>query len=97
MRITNANEVAIIALLVVWVVCIIICLLKGKYVMALLGIAATIAWNVLSRGIGGIYVLSLMQMLLLMPFFGAMRLAHPQSYSCSPLCNHEKNAPTAAK
>jgi hypothetical protein len=83
MKIKNANEATIIillALLVAWVVCIIICLLKGKYGLAIVGFVAAVAQQVGLPPIAGIYILNLIYPLWLSPFFGAMRLAHPKSY-----------------
>lgn len=82
------NSILLLALLVAWVVCIIICLLKRKYVMTIVGIAAAIAQQVGLPPIGGIYILNLIYPLWLLPFIGAMRLAHPSSYYANWFYRH---------
>src|SRR5882724_9305719 len=83
MNITNATEattIILIALLVAWVVCFIICLMKGKYGMAIVGLVAAVAQQIGLPQIGGIYIFNLIYPLWLLPFLGAMRLANPKSY-----------------
>jgi hypothetical protein len=91
MKITNANEaivIMVLALTVAWVVCIIVCLLKGRYGMAIIGIVAAVAQEIGLPPIGGIYILNLIYPLWVLPLFGAMRLAHPQSYYANWFYGH---------
>ena len=64
----------------VWLASVIICFLKGKPGSALVGIVAGFAQEIGLPPIGGIYILNLIYPLWVLPFFGAMRLAHPESY-----------------
>jgi hypothetical protein len=64
----------------VWLACIIVCFLKGKPGSAIVGIVAGVAQEIGLPPIGGIYILNLIYSLWLLPFLGAMRLAHPESY-----------------
>jgi len=68
------------AISLTWIVCLIICVLKGKYGMAIVGFMAAVAQQIGLPPIGGIYILNLLYPLWLLPFVGAMRLAHPKSY-----------------
>ena len=88
MKITDANMIVVLALTVAWVVCIIVCFLKGKYGMAIIGIVAAVAQEVGLPPIGGIYILNLIYPLWVLPFFGAMRLARPQSYYANWFYRH---------
>ena len=64
----------------VWLACVIICFLKGKPGSAVVGIVAGVAQEIGLPPIGGYYILNLLHPLWLLPIFGAMRLAHPESY-----------------
>jgi hypothetical protein len=64
----------------VWLASVIICLSKGKPGSALVGIVAGVAQEIGLPPIGGIYILNLIYPLWVLPFFGALRLAHPESY-----------------
>jgi hypothetical protein len=64
----------------VWLACVIICFLKGKPGSAIVGIAAGVAQEVGLPPIGGYYILNLLYPLWLLPIFGAIRLARPDSY-----------------
>jgi hypothetical protein len=68
------------AISLMWLVCLIICVLKGKYGMAIVGLAAAVAQEIGLPPIGGYYILNLLYPLWILPIFGAMRLAHPKSY-----------------
>ena len=68
------------AISLTWIVCLIICVLKGKYGMAIVGFIAAVAQQIGLPPIGGIYILNLFYPLWLLPLIGAMRLAHPKSY-----------------
>ena len=48
--------------------------------MAIVGFVAAVAQQIGLPPIGGIYILNLLYPLWLLPFVGAMRLAHPKSY-----------------
>ena len=48
--------------------------------MAVVGFVAAVAQQIGLPPIGGIYILNLLYPLCLLPFVGAMRLAHPKSY-----------------
>ena len=63
-----------------WLACLIICALKAKYGMALIGFVAAVAQQIGLPPIGGYYILNLLYPLWLLPIYGAMRLAHPKSY-----------------
>jgi hypothetical protein len=69
-----------LAISLVWLVCLVVCFLKAKYAMAIVGLVAAVAQEVGLPPIGGYYILNLIYPLWLLPFFGAMRLAHPKSY-----------------
>jgi hypothetical protein len=68
------------AISLTWIVCLIICVLKGKYGMAIVGFVAGVAQQIGLPPIGGIYIFNLLYPLWLLPFVGAMRLAHSKSY-----------------
>ena len=70
----------LIAISLAWLVCVIICVLKAKYGMAIVGVVAAVAQEIGLPPIGGIYILNLIYPLWLVPFWGALRLAHPESY-----------------
>jgi hypothetical protein len=76
----DTNLLIASAILLMWLVCLIICVLKGKYGMAVVGFVAAVAQQIGLPPIGGIYILNLLYPLCLLPFVGAMRLAHPKSY-----------------
>jgi hypothetical protein len=76
----NAQLLIVLAISLVWLVCLVVCFLKGKYGMAIVGLIAGVAQEVGLPPIGGYYILNLIYPLWLLPFFGAMRLAHPKSY-----------------
>jgi hypothetical protein len=64
----------------VWLACAIICFLKGKPGSAIVGIGAGVVQEIGLPPIGGYYILNLFYPLWLLPIFGAMRLARPDSY-----------------
>ena len=76
----NAQLLIALAISLTWLVCLVVCLLKGKYGMAIVGLVAAVAQEVGLPPIGGYYVLNLIYPLWLLPVFGALRLAHPKSY-----------------
>jgi hypothetical protein len=76
----NAQLLIVIAISFVWLVCLVVCFIKGKYGMAIVGLVAAVAQQVGLPPIGGYYILNLIYPLWLLPVFGAMRLAHPMSY-----------------
>ena len=63
-----------------WLACVIICFLKGKPGSAVIGIVAGVAQEIGLPSIGGYYILNLLYPLWLLPIFGAIRLARPDSY-----------------
>jgi hypothetical protein len=63
-----------------WLACVIICFLKGKPGSAIVGIAAGVAQEIGLPPIGGYYILNLLYPLWLLPLYGAIRLARPDSY-----------------
>jgi hypothetical protein len=69
-----------LAISLTWLVCLIICVLKGKYGMAIVGFVAAVAQEIGLPPIGGYYILNPIYPLWLLPIYGAMRLAHPKSY-----------------
>jgi hypothetical protein len=70
-----------IASSLVWLACAIICILKGKLGMAIIGFMAAIAIAVWTLPpIGGYYVLNILYPISFIPIWGAIRLAHPESY-----------------
>jgi hypothetical protein len=64
----------------VWLACVIICFLKNKPRSAIVGIAVGVAQEIGLPPIGGYYILNLLYPLWLLPIFGAIRLARPESY-----------------
>jgi hypothetical protein len=76
----DAKTLVLIAMSLIWLLCLIVCFLKAKYGMAIVGLVAAVAQEVGLPPIGGYYILNLIYPLWLLPFFGAMRLAHPESY-----------------
>jgi hypothetical protein len=65
----------------VWLACAIICILKGKLGMAIIGFMAAIAIAVWTLPpIGGYYILNILYPISFIPIWGAIRLAHPESY-----------------
>jgi hypothetical protein len=64
----------------VWLGCVIICFLKGKPGCAIVGIAAGAAQEIGLPPIAGYYILNLLYPLWVLPIFGAIRLARPDSY-----------------
>jgi hypothetical protein len=76
----NAQLLVDIAISLVWLVCLVVCFIKSKYGMAIVGLVAAVAQQVGLPPIGGYYILNLIYPLWLMPFLGAIRLAHPKSY-----------------
>jgi hypothetical protein len=76
----DAKTLVLIAISLIWLLCLVACFLKAKYGMAIVGLVAAIAQGVGLPPIGGYYILNLIYPLWLLPFFGAMRLAHPKSY-----------------
>ena len=76
----DAKTLVLIAISVLWLLCLVVCFLKGKYGMAIVGLIAAVAQEVGLPPIGGYYILNLIYPLWLLPFIGAVRLAHPKSY-----------------
>jgi hypothetical protein len=76
----DAKTLVPIAIWLVWLLCLVVCFLKAKYGMAIVGLVAAVAQEVGLPPIGGYYIFNLIYPLWLLPFFGAMRLAHPKSY-----------------
>src|SRR6266849_1901705 len=76
----NAQPVIAVTIALIWLVCLVVCFLKANYAMAIVGLVAAVAQQVGLPPIGGCYILNLIYPLWLLPFFGVMRLAHPQSY-----------------
>src|SRR5439155_10990112 len=74
------KTLVLIAISVLWLLCLVVCFLKGKYGMAIVGLIAAVAQEVGLPPIGGYYILNLIYPLWLLPFIGAVRLAHPKSY-----------------
>jgi hypothetical protein len=72
--------IAISLISLAWLACVIICVIKGKYGTVILGVGAAIAQYVGLPPIGGYYILNLIYPLWLLPVYGALRLAHPESY-----------------
>jgi hypothetical protein len=68
------------AISLMWLVCLLICILKGKYGVAIVGFVAAVAQEIGLPPVGGYYILNLLYPLWLLPIYGAMRLAHPKSY-----------------
>ncbi len=68
------------AISLTWLVCLVVCILKAKYGMAVVGLVAAVAQEIGLPPIGGYYVLNLIYPLWLLPIYGAMRLANPNSY-----------------
>ncbi len=76
----DAQTLVPIAISLIWLLCLVVCFLKAKFGMAIVGLVAAVAQGVGLPPIGGYYILNLIYPLSLLPFFGAMRLAHPMSY-----------------
>ena len=76
----DAKTLVLIAISVLWLLCLVVCFLKGKYGMAIVGLIAAVAQEVGLPPIGGYYILNLIYPLWLLPLIGAVRLAHPKSY-----------------
>jgi hypothetical protein len=76
----DAKTLVLIAISVLWLLCLVVCFLKGKYGMAIVGLIAAVAQEAGLPPIGGYYILNLIYPLWLLPFIGAVRLAHPKSY-----------------
>ncbi len=76
----NTQQIIVITISLVWFVCLVVCFLKGKYVMAVVGLIAAVAQQVGLPPVGGYYILNLIYPLWFLPFIGAVRLAHPKSY-----------------
>jgi hypothetical protein len=76
----NQIDPLLIAISLAWLACIIICVLKGKYGMAIIGVAAAVAQYIGLPPISGYYILNVIYPLAFVPFWGALRLAHPESY-----------------
>jgi hypothetical protein len=76
----NQIDPLLIAISLAWLACIIICVLKGKYGAAIIGVAAAAAQYLGLPPIGGFYILNVIYPLAFVPFWGALRLAHPESY-----------------
>jgi hypothetical protein len=72
----------------VWLACVITCFLKGKPGSAIVGIGAGVAQEIGLPPIGGIYILNLLYPLWLLPIFGAIRLARPDSYYANWFYRH---------
>jgi hypothetical protein len=72
----------------VWLACVIICFLKGKPGSAIVGIVAGVAQEIGLPPIGGYYILNLLYPLWLLPIFGAIRLARPDSYYANWFYRH---------
>jgi hypothetical protein len=70
----------LIAISLAWLACVIICVLKGKYGTVIVGVGAAIAQHIGLPPIGGYYILNVVYPLAFLPFWGALRLANPQSY-----------------
>src|SRR5207248_2610018 len=84
----DAKLVVPAAVALAWLVCLVICVLKGKYGFAIMGFVAAVAQEVGLPPIGGYYVLNLLYPLWLLPVFGALRLAHPKSYYANWFYRH---------
>ena len=54
--------------------------MKGKPGSAIVGIVAAVAQEIGLPPIGGYYILNLLYLLWLLPIYGAIGLAHPESY-----------------
>jgi hypothetical protein len=77
---TQIDPIAIASSLV-WLACAIVCILKGKLGMAIIGFIAAIAIAVWTLPpIGGYYILNVLYPISFIPIWGAIRLAHPESY-----------------
>jgi hypothetical protein len=76
----NQIDPLLIAISLAWLACIFICVLKGKYGTAIIGVAAAVAQYIGLPPIGGYYILNVIYPLAFVPFWGALRLAHPESY-----------------
>ena len=76
----NAKPLIVIAISLIWLACLVVCILKAKYGMAIVGFVAAVAQEIGLPPIGDYYVLNLIYPLCLLPVFGALRLAHPKSY-----------------
>ena len=76
----NQIDPLLIAISLAWLACIIICVLKSKYGAAIIGVAAAVAQYIGLPPIGGVYILNVIYPLAFVPFWGALRLAHPASY-----------------
>jgi hypothetical protein len=77
---TQINPMAIASSLI-WLACAILCILKGKLGMAIIGFMAAIAIAVWTLPpIGGYYILNILYPISFIPIWGAIRLAHPKSY-----------------
>jgi hypothetical protein len=76
----DAKTLVPIVISLIWFLCLVVCFLKAKYGMAIVGLVAAVAQEVGLPPIGGYYILNLIYPLWLLPFFGAIRLAHPKSY-----------------
>jgi hypothetical protein len=77
---TSSAQILAVAISLVWLACVVICVLKGKYGMAIGGFVAAVAQEVRLPPIGGYYILNLLYPFWVLPIFGALRLAHPKSY-----------------
>jgi hypothetical protein len=77
-----------LAISLVWLVCLAVCFIKAKYGMAIVGLVAAVAQQIGLPPIGGYYILNLIYPLWLLPVFGALRLAHPQSYYANWFYRH---------
>jgi hypothetical protein len=68
-----------IAFCLVWLACVVICILKGRWALLVVGIVSSflIYFGPL---ITGNYILNLLSPFEFAPYWGALRLAHPKSY-----------------
>ena len=55
----DAKTLVLIAISVLWLLCLVVCFLKGKYGMAIVGLIAAVAQEVGLPPIGGYYILNL--------------------------------------
>jgi hypothetical protein len=83
---TTTNEdpaliAVVIAIAVIWLTCVVVCVLKGKLWSAILGIAAAVADALGPPTINGLYLFNpLITIFSFLPIWGAIRLGRPDFY-----------------